>query len=153
MEVDVGVEEGVVADAQQLEAWARRMLGALPLDAPELSVWVTHDVGIQALNAAWRGKDSPTDVLSFPQQEGRPTGGLLGDLVVSMPTAAAQAQALGHGLEHELHVLLAHGIAHLLGYDHEDEAQAAEMRSIEARLLAAVEATGPGLVERASDPR
>lgn len=151
--VDVGAEEGIAADAERLESWARRMLDALSLEAPELSVWVTHDVGIQALNAAWRKKDEPTDVLSFPQQEGRPTGGLLGDLVISLPTADAQARALGHDLEHELRVLLAHGIAHLLGYDHEDDAQATEMKALEARLLAAVEVEGPGLVERAGAPR
>ncbi len=153
MEVDVGLEEGVQADAERLTAWSRTMLEAMDLEAPELSVWITHDVGMQALNAAWRDKDEPTDVLSFPQQEGRPTGGLLGDLVISLPTAAAQAEALGHSLEVELQVLLAHGIAHLLGHDHLDDDDAVRMREVEARLLGALGADAPGLVERAGAVR
>src|SRR5688572_20745444 len=98
------------------------MLAELGLDDVELSVLLTDDVGIRALNAQWRQKDEATDVLSFPQLDpseiGGETSGALGDLVVSVETAAAQAAEHGHDLSTELRVLLAHGLAHLVGHDH-----------------------------------
>jgi probable rRNA maturation factor len=154
--VDVAVEEGVDADEAGIGADAEAMLAALGLDEAELSVLITHDEGIRALNAQWRGKDEPTDVLSFPQSDpdepdDAPVG-LLGDLVVSVDTARAQAAEQGHDLRSELRVLLAHGLAHLLGHDHHEPDETAEMRALEARLLAAVAGAVPGLVERAGHP-
>jgi probable rRNA maturation factor len=98
---------------------------------------------MRALNNSWRGKDKSTDVLSFSQVEGMavPPGGphLLGDVVISMPTAARQAVARGHTLEEEMARLLVHGILHLLGHDHVHGGwQAKKMRAEERRLLAAV---------------
>jgi probable rRNA maturation factor len=76
------------------------------------------DPQIHTLNRQYRGKDKPTDVLSFPlADELQPL--LLGDVVISVETAARQAQRRGHGLREELQTLLIHGILHLLGYDHE----------------------------------
>jgi probable rRNA maturation factor len=76
------------------------------------------DPTIHALNRQYRGKDKPTDVLSFPlADEIQPT--LLGDVVISVDTAAHQAQRRHHSLSEELQILLIHGILHLLGYDHE----------------------------------
>ena len=73
---------------------------------------------MQSLNRQYRKKNKPTDVLSFPlADELQPT--LLGDVVISVETAARQAQRRGHSLREELQVLLIHGILHLLGYDHE----------------------------------
>ena len=82
----------------------------------EVSVRLCSDDEIQALNAEWRGKDQPTDVLSFPQFAGpvpdwAPT---LGDVVISVDTAAQQAQAQRHSLSDELVVLITHGVLHLL---------------------------------------
>jgi probable rRNA maturation factor len=76
------------------------------------------DPTIHALNHQYRGKDKPTDVLSFPlADEIQPF--LLGDVVISLDTAARQAQRRHHSLPEELQTLLIHGILHLLGYDHE----------------------------------
>jgi len=98
---------------------------------------------MRALNNSWRGKDKTTDVLSFSQMEGvRPQGDgpdLLGDVVISMPTALRQAVARGHTLEEEMARLLVHGILHLLGHDHVHGGwQAKKMRAEERRLLMAL---------------
>lgn len=137
-----------------VEALARRALSAVAYDDGELSVVLCDDAVIQPLNRDWRGKDAPTDVLSFAQQEGEATlegDVVLGDLVLSVQTAARQAAALGHPLDHEVAVLVVHGLLHLLGFDHEhDPAEAAEMRAEERRVLTALGYDGLGLVERAS---
>ena len=83
---------------------------------------LTDDAEIHALNKKYRGVDRPTDVLSFPQQEEgtpQPAGRLLGDVAISLETAARQAILRKHSLHRETFILLAHGIIHLLGYDHE----------------------------------
>lgn len=136
--------------ADALRADARRLLAELGHAEVELSVVLCDDAFIQPLNRDWRGKDQPTDVLSFPQSDAHsPEGGLLGDLVISVETAAAAAARLGHRTEEELQVLLVHGLLHLLGFDHEQgEAEAARMRAEEARLLALLGGR-PGLIARA----
>jgi rRNA maturation RNase YbeY len=76
------------------------------------------DLEIHALNRQYRTKDKPTDVLSFPLADALQPS-LLGDVVISIETAARQAQRRGHSLGEELQTLLIHGVLHLLGYDHE----------------------------------
>ncbi|HMV65919.1 MAG TPA: rRNA maturation RNase YbeY [Myxococcota bacterium] len=144
--VDVAVDDGVEGDGDALAEAAGRALDAAGLTGVELSILLTDDSHVQALNARWRGKDEPTDVLSFPQGE----GGVLGDLVLSVDTAARQAAAAGHALDVELRVLLIHGLCHLLGHDHHDDDEAARMATEELRLLAAlgVPAGARGLVAR-----
>lgn len=120
---------------------ARRVLAAAQLDGLEVDVSFLSDDEMRALNRAWRGKDRPTDVLSFAAHEGEPMPGLegaLGDLVISLDTAAAQAREHGHSLEEEVAVLTAHGLLHLLGLDHErGEAEAKRQAEMEMGLLAA----------------
>lgn len=72
---------------------------------------------MRALNRAWRATDLPTDVLSFPSGEKQ----FLGDIVIDVPYAARQARRRGHTLQREVQILLAHGLLHLLGYDHEKD--------------------------------
>ena len=79
---------------------------------------------IHTLNRDYRGKDRPTDVLSFPQD---PESGVLGDVVVSVPTAARQAKAQGHPLAREIEWLFLHSLLHLLGYEDDTDEQAEEM--------------------------
>jgi probable rRNA maturation factor len=99
-----------------------------------------RDPEIHALNRQYRGKNKPTDVLSFPlADEWQPF--LLGDVVISVETAARQAQRRGHALGEEIQTLLIHGILHLLGYDHEvSRSEAIRMhrkeREVKAVLLA-----------------
>lgn len=105
----------------------------------ELSVLFTGDRAMRSLNRRYRDNDHATDVLSFSQREGefaylRPD--ILGDIVISVPTAARQARELNHSLSHEIERLLVHGLLHLLGYDHErTPAEARKMRRKESRLL------------------
>jgi probable rRNA maturation factor len=102
----------------------------------EVSVLVVTDDAIQQLNAQWRGKDRPTDVLSWPQSEpGEPLSAFLGDVVISRDTAERQAAARGWALEDELALLLVHGILHLLGHEDDTEAGSEKMKEVERRIL------------------
>ena len=113
----------------------------------EISVLLVDNETIRSLNRDYRNKDAATDVLSFPMEEamdgepepaviGGPTERLLGDLVISVEMAIAQAAEYGHSVERELAFLSVHGLLHLLGYDHElgVEAEAA-MQAEEKRIL------------------
>ncbi len=116
------------------------MLEALELPDAEVSVLLTDDREIRALNRDYRGVDAPTDVLSFAMREGegaRFAGDLLGDLVVSVQTCARQARAAKRPLLDEATMLLAHGLLHLLGWDHETPAKDAQMRRETDRLCVA----------------
>ena len=84
----------------------------------EVALVLTRDPAVRALNARYRGKDKPTDVLSFPGPGGN-VG--LGDIVVSVDTAERNARRLGRSLQRELDVLALHGFLHVLGYDHETD--------------------------------
>lgn len=109
----------------------------------EVSVVLADDEYIRELNRQFRGKDCPTDVLSFalnegdePEIQGGPEETLLGDIVISLETAIRQAEDFGHSLERELAYLTVHGILHLMGYDHEEEDAKADMRRQEEEILA-----------------
>jgi probable rRNA maturation factor len=95
----------------------------------EVSLVLSGDRRVRALNARYRGKDKPTDVLSFPGDGGEAG---LGDIVISVETAARNARALGRTLPQELDVLALHGFLHVLGYDHETDD--GTMDRLEARL-------------------
>jgi probable rRNA maturation factor len=143
---------GVKHPVKAIQADARALLKLLGLPKAELSIVLCDDLFIQGLNLQWRQKDEPTDVLSFAMGEGDDADlnpELLGDIVISVETAARQGQGLGLTVEQELRVLLVHGLLHLLGFDHVDPADAPEMRAKEAELLAAL-GGGTGLVDRAS---
>ncbi len=116
------------------------MLWAVGRPEAELSVLLCEDGFMAELNATWRGREGPTDVLAFPMQEGE--GGelhpeLLGDVVISLQTARRQATALGRPLAAEVRMLLAHGLLHLLGYDHVEPDEERRMKAATDVLLAA----------------
>ena len=155
----------------RLSAWLGQLAAELPgeLQAPAYSLGLSlvGDAEIAALNADWRQKQGPTDVLAFAAQddglEGAPPMPLppqdsdgedgdeddedaegwegepleLGDIVISLDTAARQAPEHGHDLERELLFLASHGLLHLLGWDHPDDASLAAMLARQERLLAA----------------
>lgn len=134
----------------KMKARAEKILSDLdcsriPEEVEELSITFSDDQELADLNKTYRGKDGPTDVLSFSQLEGDETPGpntLLGDIVISVQTAEVQAEEFEVALEDELSRLLIHGILHLFGYDHEGvpEEEAAEMRALEEQLLSSLPA-------------
>ncbi len=107
-----------------------------PLDV-DLTLRITDDAELQALNSAFLGNDAPTDVLSFPLGEVDPeTGRLyLGDIAISYPQAVQQAQKGNHALLHELQLLVVHGVLHLLGHDHYAPEEKARMWQAQRAVL------------------
>ena len=103
----------------------------------DVSIAIEDNAQLQELNLKFLGIDAPTDVLSFPADEIDPdTGNLyLGDIIISLPTATAQAAAAGHPLQNELQLLVVHGMLHLLGYDHATTEMKTEMWELQAQLL------------------
>lgn len=103
----------------------------------DLTVVLTNDARLQQLNREYLGVDAPTDVLAFPASERDPESGVtyLGDILISIPRATAQAQAAGHPLESEVQLLVVHGALHLLGYDHDRAAAKSRMWAAQARVL------------------
>jgi probable rRNA maturation factor len=145
MPVRLIVEDGPYAGVSRASVArrARAMLEALQMRDRELSILLTGDDQIQKLNRIYRKKNRPTDVLAFAQHEGElgdRSDRLLGDVVVSIPTARRQAEARKRDLESELTMLLAHGLLHLLGWDHETAADDRRMRAETSRLCAAAAA-------------
>jgi probable rRNA maturation factor len=129
-QVHLSVEvRGGAHASRTLRDAARRQLASLGVNR-EVSVSLVSDRRMRALNRQWRGKDRPTDVLSFPQH-----GASLGDVVISLDTARRQAVEGGWSLAAELRRLLAHGLLHCLGHDHDDARAARRMAAAERRLL------------------
>jgi probable rRNA maturation factor len=121
-----------------LKRLGNAMLDALELPDAELSVLLSDDAGIQILNREHRHKDKPTDVLAFPMSENAPDpGGILGDVVISLDTASRQASSRGRPLIEEVRFLLAHGLLHLIGYDHAEPEEKREMVAMTRRLVRA----------------
>jgi probable rRNA maturation factor len=132
---------------RELVRFLRQAIQATGLTG-EVSVLLTGDAAIRALNRTYRRKDKPTDVLSFPAAE--TPEAVAGDLVISLETALTQAGERGHTLEMEIKVLLLHGLLHLAGYDH--EADSGTMHRKEARLRRELGLTA-GLIERVHKDR
>jgi probable rRNA maturation factor len=160
--IEIANESGAQVDEAHLAAVARHVLdgmGVHPL--VELSVLLVDEATMADLHERWMGEPGPTDVLAFPMDELRPPNqaggradrgpaaepdpvpGLLGDVVLCPEVAAAQAAKAGHELVSELELLCTHGILHLLGYDHADEAEHATMFGLQDKLLAQWRAEHP----------
>lgn len=154
--VDVTVSReagGWAEDAEWLaERAALAALGAAYDDEEgpaELSVVLADDALVQRLNREYRGKDKPTNVLSFalteaeePEaQEGVPV--MLGDVILAYETVAREASEQGKSFKDHMTHLVMHGVLHLLGYDHETDDEAEEMEALETRLLATLGIADP----------
>jgi probable rRNA maturation factor len=136
-----------------LEALAAHVLGYASDQMKaggELSILLTDDAEMQTLNRQWRGKDKPTDVLSFPADDpeipGQPQ--YLGDIAIGYETSFRDAEAMGRPFEGHISHLMIHGFLHLLGYDHIEAEDAKVMEPLETRILAGIGwpdpyATGP----------
>ena len=128
---------GSKVDLALLRRRANAVLRSIGQGRSELSIALVGDAEIAALNGRWRGRPSATDVLSFSLLEGDfadHRAGLLGDVVISVETAAAQAAERHRSLDEVVARLLVHGVLHLVGHDHEEEEQARRMHAEERRI-------------------
>jgi probable rRNA maturation factor len=129
-------------DTDLIEQWAHKILAIMEKVELELSVVLTDNQHIQELNREYLGRDKPTNVISFPQQEGEGfVGNHLGDVVISVEKAAEEALECGIDTPGRVKQLLVHGICHLLGYNHEEtsEDKVLEMEAAEEWVLGQLE--------------
>lgn len=151
--IQVSVGGGDWGPARGLRALARRVVAAAVEAAgvelapgSELSILFADDAAMRALNARWRGKDKPTNVLSFPGREiraGEVAGPMLGDIVLARQTIMREAREQAKPVLDHLAHLIAHGFLHLCGHDHLNETGARAMESAECRALAALGIADP----------
>lgn len=143
MGIEVNNESGFEVDDESLSTQARFVLDKLRIHPlAELSVVLVDETTMTRLHEEWMDEPGPTDVLSFPMDELRPTRdgeepeeGMLGDVVLCPVVAERQGAAAGHGTHAELELLLTHGILHLLGYDHAEPEEHREMFGLQDALL------------------
>ncbi len=141
VQVDISIEagdwpDGLSARAEQVAQYALSRSGGDFSGPLEVSLLLTNDAQQQVLNRQWREMDKPTNVLSFPQFEPFDNmSGLIGDISMAYETVAREAAELGKPLEEHFTHLLVHGVLHIVGYDHEDEADALEMEELETLIL------------------
>jgi probable rRNA maturation factor len=149
-DVQVACDDSEIPQAVDLQSWAAEAVGQsgrAPAGETEIAVRIVGADEIQSLNRLYRDKDYPTNVLSFPAGdiEGLPADAprLLGDIVVCASVVAAEAGEQGKAVaDHWAHMIV-HGTLHLLGFDHENDAEAAEMEALETRILASQSVTDP----------
>ena len=144
VDIDIFVEAGAWPAEAELTCLVERAVAAAFAEtgasgASELSIVFSDDAHIQTLNAEWRGKDKTTNVLSFPAFS-FPKGGklppMLGDIVLASETVSREAALEDKPVANHITHLVIHGLLHLLGHDHETDAEAAEMEAIERAALA-----------------
>jgi probable rRNA maturation factor len=139
IEVEAEAWTGALPDAEAIvERAAQAALGAVEGD---IVVLLTDDAAVRALNGRFRDKDKPTNVLSFPAPENAFPH--LGDIVLAFGVCATEAEAQGKTLADHLSHLVVHGVLHLLGRDHEDDAEAEEMEAEEREILASLGIADP----------
>lgn len=120
--------------------------GAVSTRRAELAIVLSDDSAVRMLNRQWRGKNAPTNVLSFPAArsgKGRPPSPYIGDVVIAYQTTAREARAEGKPFGDHLAHLAIHGFLHLVGYDHEDDREADRMERLERRILARLGVADP----------
>ena len=133
VEIDVAIEDWRAADVDRLTRLAASAAGARTGD---ISVRLSGDAEVRSLNRQYRGHDKPTNVLSFPS-DATAVGAPLGDIILALETARREAEELGISLaDHAAH-LVVHGVLHLVGHDHETDADADAMENEERRILMA----------------
>lgn len=139
MMLDLRIEDDAWGTAVDAEALCLRALGAaaeVGKIAGEVAVLLTDDTELHALNKTWRGKDKPTDVLSFPA--GPEDAPFLGDIAIAFGVASRDAVEQGKPLHDHLAHLLVHGYLHLVGHDHMNDTDAHEMEALERAALASI---------------
>ena len=137
---DAGWDEAEPAAAALAEIAAAAVLAHERSSERDVAVLLTGDARVAALNGAFRGKDAPTNVLSFPAAQGAAE---LGDIALALGVCAREAAEQGKTLGHHLQHLTAHGVLHLLGYDHESDVEAEAMEAKERAILAGLGVADP----------
>jgi probable rRNA maturation factor len=153
LRVDVVHEAGDWGPLAAIEAdvatAASAVAAALDVHPSEACLALSADADVERLNATYRGKAKPTNVLSFPAQDGMPGAAeaprFLGDLVLARETVVREAGEQAIPLRHHLQHLVVHGLLHLLGYDHETDAEADVMETLEVRILDSLGIANPYL--------
>jgi len=132
---------------QTVRAAIAAAAAALSTADGEVSILLTDDKAIRALNRDWRGIDKPTNVLSFPAPDATPgaTPKMLGDIVMAYETLAQECDDEGRVFLHHLAHLTVHGFLHLIGYDHQTDAQADEMEGLESKIMTRMNLPDPYL--------
>jgi probable rRNA maturation factor len=143
--IDIVVESPLWRNQRDAEAVLRRAIGEAAevtraTASRELAIMLCDDKAMRELNARWRGRPEPTNVLSFPAAAG---GEMLGDIAIAYETTAREAEAEGKAFADHLAHLGVHGFLHLLGYDHQSDAEAAEMERLEVAILARLGVPNP----------
>lgn len=162
MSVDINNESGAEVDTGALRELAQYVIGQMEVHPlADLSVLLVDEAHMTSLHEKWMDEPGPTDVLSFPMDELRPHSiagpnrsrgrdedesepVLLGDVVLCPQVAAAQARQHGHSAQAEIELLVVHGILHLLGYDHAEPDEEAEMFGLQGELLRDYRDQAPG---------
>jgi probable rRNA maturation factor len=136
IDVEVNSSSTKIPSVENIELWISAALQSDELNQAEVSVYIVDEAESQELNAQYRGKDKPTNVLSFPADIPDEVGvPLLGDLVICAPVVEREAQEQGKTLEAHWAHMLVHGTLHLLGYDHVEDDEADVMEALETRLI------------------
>ena len=137
-------------DPKKMKTVVSKMLQAIDYDNYDVSIWLTNNPAIRTYNAKYRKKDKPTDILSFPYHTALIAGDRinvqeeedknLGDIMISLEYIAQMCRREKINFDQRLNVILAHGIAHLLNYDHQTDDEYEQMQKVEKKLLASIEA-------------
>jgi probable rRNA maturation factor len=147
LSLDISVPSPLWRRLPRARAIARETIAAAAtesgLSEGDVSLCLADDAALRALNVSWRGIDKPTNVLSFPAAPGRPGDATLGDIALAYETLAREAEDLGVSLADHYRHLLVHGFLHLVGYDHEADAEAERMETLETRILAQLGVSDP----------
>lgn len=149
IDIEIEDEAWAVAAPQAedlVEAAVVATLGQIDFDGGGVTVLLTDDESVRDLNARFRGKDYPTNVLSFPAPQN--PEGHLGDIALAFGVCAREATEQGKPLAHHLQHLVAHGVLHLVGYDHEIDAEAEHMEGLERVILAGLGVPDPYAAEQ-----
>ncbi len=140
MAIEITNRSGIAYNEEDLESLFRFGLTELDLNPGcDLDVLLVDEEEMAQLHIKWMDEPGPTDVLTFPMDEIRPHSsepGILGDIVICPQVAIRQAESAGHPFTHEMSILGAHGLLHIVGYDHADEEDEKEMFDLQESIVA-----------------
>jgi probable rRNA maturation factor len=143
---DIAIESGLWAAEPRAETTVAAAIAAAAAHSTrdgEVSILLSDDSAVRDINRQFRGLDKPTNVLSFPAADTPATQGHVGDIVIAYETLRRECEDEGREFLHHLAHLTVHGFLHLIGYDHETDAQADEMETLESRIMVSMDMPDP----------